>query len=175
MMTTAIPEWHCLKTQNKREHIAASFLQKIEDVEVFNPRISLVKKTRTGKKRFVESMFPGYIFVRFFYARQYRQIMHSQGVRCIVENGGRRVVPEEVIEDLKSTLPEAIIEVPDPSIEPGAEIQVLTGGLKGLNGKVIAQLPGKNRVQILLDFLGREITVALDAGDVHLASDSSFK
>jgi len=141
------------------------------DVEVFCPRVSLVRKTRTGKKRFVEAMFPSYIFAKFCYAEQCRQVMHSQGVIRIVQNGDRRVVPEAVIAELKSSLPDDVIEVPDPSIEPGAEVEVLTGSLKGLNGRVVAQLPAKNRVELLLDFLGREITVAVDPGDIHLAND----
>lgn len=164
-------EWHCLRTQKKREHIAASILETIQEVEVFSPRISLVKKTHTGKKRFVEALFPSYIFARFCFADQYRQIMHSQGVSQIVQNGDRRVVPDEVIAELRKSLPDDFIEVPDPSIEPGAEVEVLTGSLKGLNGRVIAQLPAKNRVELLLDFLGREITVAVDSGDIHLAKD----
>jgi len=164
-------EWHCLHTQKKREHIAAAILRKMGDVEVFCPRVSLVRKTRTGKKRFVEAMFPSYIFAKFCYAEQCRQVMHSQGVIRIVQNGDRRVVPEAVIAELKSSLPDDVIEVPDPSIEPGAEVEVLTGSLKGLNGRVVAQLPAKNRVELLLDFLGREITVAVDPGDIHLAND----
>lgn len=162
-------EWHCLRTQKKREHIAASVLQNLDDVEVFSPRISLVRKTRAGKKRFLEAMFPCYIFAKFCYAEDFRQVMHSQGVSQIVKNGDRRVIPEPVIKDLMDSIPGEIIEAPDPSIEPGAEIELLTGSLKGLNGKVIAQLPASNRVEILLDFLGRQITVAVDSNDIHLA------
>lgn len=163
-------EWHCLRTQKKREHIAASILENVDKVEVFSPRISLVKKTRVGKKRFLEALFPNYIFARFCYRDQYRQVMHSQGVSQIVQNGDRRVVPDKVITELKKSLPDDVIEVPDPSIVPGAEVEVLAGSLKGLNGKVIAQLPAKNRVELLLDFLGREIIVAVDSDDIHLAN-----
>jgi transcriptional antiterminator RfaH len=162
-------EWHCLRTQRKREHIAASILQHLDGIEVFNPRISQVKKTRSGKKRFVEALFPSYIFAKFCYAKQFREVTHSQGVVRIVQNGDRRVVPEAAIAELKESLPNERIEAPDPSIQPGAEVQVLTGGLKGLNGKVIAQLPATNRVDILLDFLGREITVAIESSDIYLA------
>lgn len=164
-------EWFCLRTQTKREHIAAAILDRLEAVEVFCPRISQVKKTRTGKKRFVEAMFPGYIFAQFHYLTHYRQVVHSQGITRMLELGDRRVIPEQIILDLKASLPEGIVEVPDLSIEPGAEIEVITGSLKGLNGKVLAQFPAKNRIQILLEFLGREITVDLRPDDVLLARD----
>jgi transcriptional antiterminator RfaH len=169
--TASRREWFCLRTQTKREHIAAAILDRLETVEVFCPRISQVKKTRTGKKRFVEAMFPGYIFAKFHYQAQYRQVVHSQGITRMVELGDRRVIPEQIIEDLRSSLPDGIVEAPDLSIEPGAEIEVVTGSLKGLNGKVLAQLPAKNRIQILLEFLGREITVDLSPDDILLARD----
>lgn len=163
-----VPHWHCLRTQIKREHIAASFLRQIDGIEVFCPRINIVKKTRAGKKRFLEALFPGYIFAKFNYSEQYRQVMHTQGVTSIVENGSKRVVPEEVISDLKASLGDELIEAPDPSLEVGAKIEFVSGSLKGLNGKVLAQLDSSDRVQVLLDFLGREIKVTTDSSEIML-------
>lgn len=165
-------EWFCLRAQTKREHIAATILSKIESVEVFCPRISQIKKTRTGKKRFTEALFPGYLFAKFSYRDHYRRIIHSQGISGIVGQGDRRAVPKQIILDLRNSLPEGIMEAPDPSIEPGAEIEFIAGGLKGLNGKVLAQLPAQNRVNVLLEFLGNEITVAVNANDILLAPDA---
>jgi transcription antitermination factor NusG len=164
-------EWFCLRTQTKREHIAAAILNRIEAVEVFCPRISQIKKTRTGKKRFVEAMFPGYIFAKFNYHTHSRQVVHSQGITRMVELGERRTIPEQSIRELKASIPNGLIEAPDLSIEPGAEIEVITGSLKGLNGKVLAQLSAQNRIKILLDFLGREITVDVSPDDILLARD----
>lgn len=162
--------WHCLRTQTKREHIAASILSNADDVEVFCPRISQVKKTKVGKKRFVDAMFPGYIFAKFDYAEKFRLVMHSQGVTRIVEQGGRRVVPEAVVNELIESVPEGVITAPDPSLEDGAEIEFVSGSLKGLNGKVLARLPSGQRVQLLLDFLGREIQIEASASDIMLAN-----
>ena len=89
----------------------------------------------------------------------------------MVELGQRRIIPKHVVEDLKASLPEDVIEAPDLSILPGAQIEVITGSLKGLNGKVLAQMSAQNRIQILLDFLGREIIVSIAPGDVLLARD----
>ena len=165
-------EWFCLRTQTKREHIAAAILSKVESVEVFCPRISQIKKTRTGKKRFVEAMFPGYIFAKFTLIDNYRRVIHTQGVSGLVGQANRRAVPERIIEELRASLPEGIIEAPDPSIEPGAQIEFVSGSLKGLNGKVLAQLSAMNRIQVLLEFLGNEITVAVSSDDILLAPDA---
>jgi transcriptional antiterminator RfaH len=163
--------WHCLKTQTKREHIAASILDQVEEIDVFCPRISQVKKTRAGKKRFVEALFPGYFFAKFDYNKHFRMVMHSQGVTRIVELGDRRVIPEHIIAELKASVPEGVIEAPDPSIEPGAEIEFVSGSLKGLNGQVIAQLPASDRIRVLLEFLGQEITVDVPASEIHLSEE----
>jgi transcription antitermination factor NusG len=89
----------------------------------------------------------------------------------MVELGERRIIPQYVVEDLKASLPEDIIEAPDLSILPGAEIELIAGSLKGLNGKVLAQMSAQNRIQILLDFLGREIKVSIANDNVLLARD----
>lgn len=165
-------DWFCLRTQNKREHIAAAMLDKIETVEVFCPRISQFKKTRNGKKRYIEALFPGYIFARFNFANQYRRIIHTQGVTYLVEQGGKGAIPDKIIEELKISLPEqGVIEAPDTSCLPGAEIEVISGSLKGLQGTVLALLPANKRVEILLHLLGNEITVAVSTDHIHLASE----
>jgi hypothetical protein len=40
-----------------------------------------------------------------------------------------------------------------------------------MNGKVLAQLPAKNRIQILLEILGSEICVDVSPDDILLARD----
>ena len=87
----------------------------------------------------------------------------------MVELGERRIVPKHVIEDLKDSLSKDVIEAPDLSIVPGAEIEIITGSLKGLNGKVLAQMSAQTRIQVLLDFLGREIKLSIAPDDVILA------
>lgn len=171
IITDGVRDWFCLRSQLKREHVAATMLSKVEGIEVFCPRISQIKKTRIGKKRFVEALFPGYLFARFSYLHHYRLVIHTQGVSHMVQHGERRAVPDYIIEQLRDGLPEGVIEAPDPSIEPGAEVEFISGSLAGMNGKVLAQLPAQNRIQVLLDFLGREITVAVSAEDIILAPD----
>ena len=101
-----------------------------------------------------------------------RDSIHTQGVSQLVQQGERRALPDQLIEDLRASVPEGIIEVPDLSIVPGAQVKFSSGSLQGLNGKVLAQLSATNRIQVLLEFLGNEITVAVSADDILLADDS---
>lgn len=163
-------EWFCLRAQNKREHIAASMLGQMEQIEAFCPRIRQFRKTRSGKKRFLDALFPGYLFARFNLAREYRRVIYTQGVKYILGYDEKCAVPEAMINEIKADLPqEGIFDAPDPSCSPGAEIEVLTGSLRGLRGEVLALLPAKKRVEILLQLLGREVKVAVSANDIHLS------
>ena len=56
--------WYCARTQPKHEHIAAAGVARKLDLEVFHPRLRIEKATRRGVVRFVEPLFPCYIFVR---------------------------------------------------------------------------------------------------------------
>ena len=40
--------WYCVHSRPKHEHIAASHLRQLEDVEVFGPRLRFLRSTRQG-------------------------------------------------------------------------------------------------------------------------------
>jgi len=162
-------EWFCLRTQNKREHVAAAILNNLDNVEVFCPRISQIRKTRNGKKRFVDALFPGYLFARFNFSSASRWVLHTQGVTGIVHQGERKAISDKIVSQLREAFPDPITEAPDPSLEPGATVEVVCGSLQGLQGKVLATLPAENRIQILLEFLGREIKVAVSSETVLIS------
>lgn len=163
--------WFCLRSQPKREHIAAALLGAIEGIEVFCPRIRVYKKTKLGKKPYTEALFPSYLFAKFNAQQHYRQVIHTPGVTGIIGTGKKRVIAEAVIQDLQNSLPETILESPDPSLEVGAQVEIIEGGLKGLHATVLAHLPAKKRVEVLLDFLGREIKVLTDYASIFLAAE----
>src|SRR6266481_733063 len=82
--------WFCLRSQPKREHIAAACLRRhIAAEEVFCPRVCFRKRTNRGLVWFVESMFPGYLFARFDYATFHRRIRLGPGVSGFVQFGDR--------------------------------------------------------------------------------------
>ena len=68
------PVWFCLKTQPKREHLAATALRRQFGVECFSPRLRFRRMTQRGPVWFVEAMFPGYLFAKFIYSTQHRAV-----------------------------------------------------------------------------------------------------
>ena len=45
---TEQPGWYCVRTQPRQEHVATGHLRRLDDVEIFCPRIKLKKCQRNG-------------------------------------------------------------------------------------------------------------------------------
>ena len=107
MAQTPEERWYCLSTQSKREHIAATNIKQRAGLESFCPRIAYKKKTRRGIVRFVEPLFPNYIFVHCAIEDHLRHLLAMQGVKHIVKYGERIPhLPAEFIDELIGSFPE---------------------------------------------------------------------
>ena len=161
--------WYCARTKPKHEHIAAAGLARGLRLEVFHPRIRLERATRRGAVRVVEPLFPGYVFVRCAAPDALDEARYVSGVSGLVRFGQRAAtVPDPVIDELKRCF-----ESGDPmSVEdrlcPGAEVTVAGGSFLGSRGIVVRVLSAKQRVQILLDFLGRPTLAEVDRNSLTL-------
>jgi len=148
--------WYCARTQPKHEHIAACGLRSRLGLEVFSPRLRMERATQRGVVKVIEPLFPCYIFVRCDLAERLLAIRYVTGVSSLVHFGQRiPSISDEVIEELRQCF-----ELDQPmSVEnqfrPGTEVTVAEGPFLGSSGIVVQVLPARQRVQILLDFLGR--------------------
>ena len=156
------PAWFCLRAQPKHEHIAAAHLQKEPDLEVYLPRIRFKRATRRGPVWFTEALFPNYLFARFDLAAGLRRVCYTQGVRGVVHFGDRwPIVPEAVIEELRATIGAGQVHVIDEDLHPGESVQIAGGVFHGLRAVVTRVMPSRERVAVLLEFLGRQTSVEL--------------
>jgi transcriptional antiterminator RfaH len=152
--------WFCVCSQTKHEHIAAEHLRRFEDVEVFLPRIRFKRTTRRGSEWVTEALFPSYLFARFDWHTALRKVHHAPGVSRVVHFGYHwPTVPAEVIDELRRHLGEEQVHVLDPSPDPGETVRIAGGAFHGLEAVVTQIMPGRERVRVLLDFLGRQTTV----------------
>jgi transcriptional antiterminator RfaH len=168
--------WFCLRTQLKHEHIAASNLRLLPELEVFNPRIRYRRSTRRGPVWFTESLFPSYIFARFNWREQLRLVHHSAGVASIVHFGTRwPTIPDGVIESLKTQVGAEELRVVQGEPQVGEQVQISGGAFHGLEGIVTRLLPARMRVAVLLEFLGRQTSVEVALSQVvRLPSGEAF-
>lgn len=167
------PGWFCFNCLPKKEHIASELLKRQSGMETFCPRISYLKKTRRGKVRFVESLFPGYLFVHADLAHSYRLIRSTQGIRDIVFFGDRvPEVPEPFILELRSLMNEENLKaIPEPALKNGQKVTITVGPFREWSAIVNGEMDARSRVGLLLDFLGRQMEVRLPVSELILESD----
>jgi transcriptional antiterminator RfaH len=166
-------KWFCVRTQPKHEHIAAAHLKNEGGIEVYLPRIRFKRSTRQGPVWFTEALFPNYLFARFALKRALRLVQHARGVRGVVHFGEQwPEVPSGVIEELRATVGAEEIHVISEELRPGDEVQISGGTFHGLAAVVARAMPGRERVAVLLEFLGRQTMVELSHEAVVRAEDS---
>ena len=167
------PAWFCLRARPKHEHIAARHLQKMTGVEVFLPRIRFRRKTRQGTVWVTEALFPNYLFSRFDWTRSLRQVHHAPGVSGVIHFGNRwPTVPESAIDELRSLFGEQQLRVLSSEMNAGDSVEIVGGAFHGLSAVVTQITPGRQRVKVLLDFLGRQTAVELPADSLIQESDA---
>ncbi len=159
------PVWRCVRTKPKCEHIAARQLRMLGDgVEVFCPRLRHLKILPRGRVWFTEALFPTYIFARCDWSALQRQVLSTTGVSGLVHFGS--LVPElrpELIAELRTSFSDDEIITVQVGVEVGEDVEIAEGPLRGATGRVTHLLPARDRVRVLLEFLGqsREIEVPL--------------
>jgi transcriptional antiterminator RfaH len=160
--------WYCARTKPKHEHIAAANLGRNLGLEVFNPRLRVERATRRGVVRITEPLFPCYVFVQCL-SDSWNAIRYVTGVSSLVHFGGRiPSVPDEVIDELKDCFEAEEPLAVEDRLFPGAEVAIAEGAFCGFHAVVLRTLPARQRVQVLLEILGRPTLVEVDRWSVTL-------
>jgi transcriptional antiterminator RfaH len=165
----SVPLWYCARTKPKHEHIAAANLCRNLGLEVFHPRLRVERATRRGVVRTVEPLFPCYVFVRCAIHDRLDEIKYTAGVSSLVRFGDRvSVVPDAVIAELQACFEtEEPLTVAD-QLSPGNRVIIGDGAFAGMQAFVLRLMPARQRVQVLLDILGRPTPVEVDRTAVAL-------
>ncbi len=161
--------WYCLRAQPKHERIAALHLRKLAGLEVFAPLVRFERPSARGRGKtwVTEAMFPSYLFARFALAAQAREIQHAHGIRGIVQFGGVcPSIPDELVAQLSRSLGDTEIAVIATVPGPGQEVTITQGAFEQVRALVTSYQPARERVRVLLTFLGREIEAELPVAGV---------
>jgi transcriptional antiterminator RfaH len=157
---SAPSNWFCLRSQLKHEHIAAAHLRESGEVAVFLPRIRFQRSTRQGTAWVTEALFPSYLFARFHWESRLRQVQAANGVRGVVHFGSRwPVIDDAIIQDLKQAVGADELHVIAGNLQPGDAVEIGAGAMRGLHAVVSHVMSSRDRVAVLLDFLGRQTTI----------------
>jgi len=158
LQKTTEPLWFCVKTQPKHEQVAAAGLRRNLGLQCFAPRVRFRKATARGPVYFVEAMFPGYVFARFHFAEFSRRVQSCPGVTTILRFGERvAVLSNEVVAELQAAVGDAETLHLESELRAGNEVRIADGPFQGLQAVIKSFLPSKDRVRVLLEFLGTTI------------------
>jgi len=154
--------WFCVRSRTRHEHIASASLRRLQGMEVVNPRIRFRRPTVRGPISVIESMFPGYLFAKFSLRQSLDVVKFSWGVADVVHFGCFwPMVSDETIQDLQDALGPEEIRTLEPTLKLGEQVEIAGGAFRGFNGIVTRIMPARDRVTLLLEFLGRQTTVEL--------------
>ncbi len=155
--------WRVVRARPKGEHLAAQHLR-AAGFESFSPRVRHQKKTNRGRVWFTEAMFPGYLFCRYSVRESLRHVISTAFVSSaltFMHDAG--AVRDELIASLRAEFDEKETLTVETTIQPGETVDIVEGPMRGQTAVVTRLLPGRDRVRILLEFIGglQEIEVPL--------------
>jgi transcriptional antiterminator RfaH len=161
------PAWYCIRSHPKHERMAAAHLSRVAGVEVFNPRLRLVRCTARGRMWTTEPLFPNYLFARFVIEVTLEKVRYTPSVSKVLSFGDRIPrVPDSVIVDLRQNLEGKEQRVFADAPLKGEEVEIVAGPFEGAHGVVTRVLPAKQRVQVLMDVLGHSAVTEVTLGSV---------
>jgi transcriptional antiterminator RfaH len=172
----AAEAWFCLRTQPKHEHIAAAQLRHDSDIEVFLPRLRFKRSTRRGLVWVTEALFQNYLFAKFDLLASLRRVQAARGVRGVVHFGSRwPTIPESAIEELRTAMEGLDLRVVEDTLHPGDAVRIADGAMHGLEAVVSRVMPSRQRVAVLLEFLGRQTMVELERSQLIVAEEAGTR
>ena len=161
------PVWFCLRAEPKREHLAAISLRRQFGIDSVSPRLRFRRLTQRGPVWFVEAMFPGYLFARFSYSTQRRAVESAHGIRTILRFGDHlATLPEDTITAFQSHAGVDEVITIDSSLKIGQPVHIIEGPFRGLEVVITQVLPAKERIRVLMDFLGRPLEMEIPEAKV---------
>ena len=142
-------------------------MRNLDGVEVFLPRIRFRRATRQGTAWVTEALFPNYLFARFNWQKSLREVQHARGVHGVVHFGERwPTIRDGIIEDLRRAVGVTELCVIPAQVAPGDEVEITGGTFHGLHAVVTRVMPNRERVAVLMEFLGRQTIIELPTGTV---------
>lgn len=178
MPDTNFSDWFVVRTQTNRERFAAENVHRVGEYQVYFPKV--VERKRAilgGRRRLVFTtvpIFPGYIFARSPYG-QWHALLNAFGVTGIISGSGGApgVLRNSAILALQASEENGVIVLPKEQttvrVRPGQNVRVESGAYSGFAGIVQGMASGQ-RIQILIDYMGRKVPFLVREVDVALVA-----
>ena len=154
------PNWYAVRTKPSQEKRATENLS-AWGMETLAPWLPPKKGNP-----FPRPLFPGYIFARC--EQTMLQKLHfTRGILFVVSFGGKAaVVEDEVITAIRSRTDDRGVICPGPALTSGDTVLIQSGPLRGLVGVFEKEIPGTERVRILLTIVAYSARVEISRSNL---------
>ncbi len=165
MGTTA---WYVLHSKPRKEQQLDTYLRS-QDFETFYPTLRVQPVNPRASK--VRPYFPRYLFVRAdLDAVGTSALQWVPGAIGLVEVGGvPATISEAMIYQIRRQVEaiDAAGGLTFTGLQPGDPVRITHGPLAGYEALFDTRLSGTERVQVLLQMLGRQVKVQVNAGAIE--------
>lgn len=154
--------WFAIYTKFKCEKYVSTHLHK-KNIEVYLPLVAKSKKYTRKIKQYQVPLINCYVFVHIDKS-QYLPTLETEYVMKFLRQGKDLLaIPDWEIETLKRVVGdiEDIAPISPQGYQIGEMVEVTSGQLLGLKGKIISKL-GKKTFVVELDSLGYELRINID-------------
>lgn len=156
-MTTITQQWYALYLHSRCEK-KVSFELVGKNVEAFLPLIEEVHKWRDRKKKVLEPLFRGYVFVKTD-LRDNGKILATDGVvRFVGINHRPSAIPEAQIDWVRRIIGQPQDIRRERYVEVGNKVRVVAGPLLGVEGYVLRK-QGVSRVVISIEAIAQSVSL----------------
>lgn len=150
-----VPGWYAIYTAPRAEKKLVERLGLL-GYEIFLPTIRVRKIWSDRIKMVDQVLFPSYVFVHCA-PTNLRDIIYIEGaVKIVYYNNAPAQIREQDIQEIRNF----ILQAAECQIEIGEQVQILTGGLKLVTGKVTKI--GRTHLYLYLEQLGAFVCVRKD-------------
>ena len=133
-----------------------------QEFDYYLPKITIIKNNSTPK---VEVLFPGYIFINTNF-ENYSALQYTKGIKNVLKFGDKiSCISSQDIKAMQIAEEKSKLSPVSSQIQIGQDALIAKGSLKGSIVK-ICSLSSKERVGILLYFLGSERRVYVSEKDL---------
>ncbi len=144
--------WYAVYTKPRAED-ATALLLKNAGLDTLNAKLKVTKYFRGKYVPVVEPLFPCYIFSFFDIDKHTHMIKYTRGVKYIVGKETPLPVFPEMIDAIRDRMEGEIVRPFPATFKKGERVLIKEGPFKDFYGIFERNIPGKERVMILLDAL----------------------
>jgi transcription antitermination factor NusG len=158
-------QWFALWTRSRHEQVVQGQLEQ-KCIETFLPTVTRWSRWKDRKKKVDWPLFPGYCFARFDPGERL-PILKCTGVVNIISFGNEPApIPAQEIAGIRQLVESELAYDPCPLIHEGMMVEVKSGPLKGVVGRLVRK--GVNaRLVLSVDLIGQAVSAEVDAADVR--------